>query len=120
MAKVIAIDVDGTLLTQVGQKGAIPPAYLGEWLPDAKEAMRLLKSNGFTIRIMTGRIWHGFPNWQEQLALLKCRFEDDMVPYDSFESKVGDATVFIDDLAIPFLNNWGEIVRRLVDQRNAL
>lgn len=112
--KVIAIDVDGTLFTQVGTKGTEPPNYLGEWLPGAKDALRLLKDRGYTIRIMSGRVWHGFANWQEQVDLLRQRFLDDMVPFDSIESKPGDATLFIDDLGIPFENNWTDVLKRLL------
>ncbi len=93
--KVLAIDIDGTICSE--ERTFERP--LATPLPGALEALNLLKSNGNTIILWTGRGW-------EQYKVTKMWLDDNGFPYDQILMGKPIVDLIIDDRARRFVS-WG-------------
>jgi len=103
--RVIAIDLDGTILDNTGTK------EFGEPLPGARQALAELKSAGYTIIIHTVR------GDEEAVARELQRYQ---IPFDYINHNPNQpdyanrgkplAEVYIDDRAVHFNGNWNNVV----------
>ena len=113
--KIVIIDFDGTLC-----KFAFPK--VGAIEPHVKEALELLKSKGYTIKIhscRTATYWNPGSNLERGIhihAILEFLKRNE-IPYDELiinpimDKPIAD--VYIDDRAIRYEGNWMEIALRL-------
>lgn len=107
----IAIDLDGTLTSW--ERG---PSHqgngIGPWLPGAREAIRAMLDAGHHVIVHTCRAtWEAGGSYAGVRHFLDSHgFEDVEVWHD-----VGKpiAHVYIDDRAIPFQGEWGEVMMLL-------
>ena len=96
-SKVIAIDIDGTICSEerTFERSLARP------LPGALEALKMLKENGNTIILWTGRGW-------EQYKITKQWLDDHGFMYDQIIMGKPIVNIFIDDRARQF-HTWGEV-----------
>jgi ribonucleotide monophosphatase NagD (HAD superfamily) len=95
--KVLAIDIDGTICTE--ERTFERP--LAKPLEGALDALKMLKSNGNTIILWTGRGW-------EQYKVTKQWLDDHGFPYDQILMGKPVVNIFIDDRARHF-KNWSDL-----------
>jgi carbamoyl-phosphate synthase large subunit len=95
--KVLAIDIDGTICTEL--RAFDRP--LAQPLPGAIDALRLLKANGNTIILWTGRGW-------EQYAVTKDWLDRHGCVYDQILMGKPVVNHFIDDRAVKFMS-WDTV-----------
>jgi len=110
--RVLLVDFDGTLFPFDELFSKKPP------LPGAAEAMRELKQMGFTLRIFSSRLATVWLNAADEDLYSQIDYMMEMlskynIPYDGFAFQKEPAQFYIDDRAIEFKNNWGEIVSRI-------
>lgn len=100
-ARTVCIDLDGTLCrSMVGDYAAAVP------VPGAREALRQLRRDGWTVLIHTARHfnhWTTTRDWLEQHG-----FEYDQIVYGK-----PPARFYVDDRAIPFEGDWTQTCKRL-------
>ena len=110
----IAIDFDGTLVTQNSD---------GEFYPisGAKEALEILAAQGCQIIIhtcRTGIAWRdGYLN--EEIELIKNTLNRFSIPFH--EIFAGDKLIadrYIDDRSVPYKGDWEEVLSELAQQKN--
>jgi len=95
--KTVAVDIDGTICTE--ERTFERP--LATPLPGAVEALQLLKKNGNTIILWTGRGW-------EQFKVTKRWLDDHGCVYDQLLMGKPIVNVFIDDRARHF-TGWDNV-----------
>ena len=89
--KVLAIDIDGTICTE--ERAFDRP--LATPLPGAVQALKMLKSNGNTLILWTGRGW-------EQYRVTKQWLDDHDFPYDQILMGKPVVDLIVDDRARQF------------------
>ena len=95
--KAIAIDIDGTICTE--ERTFERP--LARPLQGAREALKMLKENGNTIILWTGRGW-------EQYKITKQWLDDHDFMYDQIIMGKPIVNIFIDDRARQF-HTWDKV-----------
>jgi len=110
--KVVAVDLDGTLLEYDGWKG---PAHFGKPIPGVLNALYELKKAGWAVAIWTTR---------RTDHALKAHLDKHNVPYDfinknPFGPPQGShkiyADVYLDDRALRFNGNTAGLAKRVMD-----
>jgi len=110
--KVVAVDLDGTLLEYDGWKG---PAHFGKPILGVVEALHELKKNGWAVVIWTTR--------RTDYAL-KAHLDKHEIPYDYINkhpwqppgtSHKITADVYLDDRAVRFDGKASGLARRIMD-----
>jgi hypothetical protein len=110
--------LDGTILADGDHApGTRPP--LGEPLNGAKEALQELVDAGVRVSIWTARQYFEKEDgddseWQKEID---DHLKYHQIPYtDIYVGKKPPADVFIDDKAVPFRNNWPEVLQEAVSK----
>lgn len=95
--RTVAVDIDGTICTEerTFERSLAKP------LPDAVEALKMLKDNGNTIILYTARGW-------EQYRMTKAWLDENGFAYDQIVMGKPIADVWIDDRARHF-KGWADL-----------
>jgi len=111
--KVVAVDLDGTILRFDGWKGQ---KHFGEPLPGAKEALFELKRRGFIVVIWTTR--KNIEDIKRVLAKYGIPFdyinENPHQPPDCGGKIYAD--FYVDDRAVEFNGNWDTVLRKILQR----
>ena len=112
MSKRIIVDFDGTIINN-----NVYPNF-SEPKPGVKEALKKLKEEGYYISIHSCRNSLELTNRpKDAQKLMEEYLKDNDIPFDEiieFSKPVAD--YYIDDRAIEFKDNWGEIVKRILEK----
>lgn len=96
MTRIVAVDYDGTLVDTDG-----------EWLPDARNALRAIRRMGHEVVVHSSRA-----NWDGGREQIRAKLETAMFKDVRIEPKL-DAFRYVDNLAIPYAGDWYRVLRQL-------
>ncbi len=114
----ILIDFDGTIHNYT--KGFHDGTVYGEPIEGAKEVIECLKRNGYEIVIFTSRISNVFheSRIKDQMQKISEWLDRHGIYYNSITADKVPAEAYIDDVAIPFKNNWKTVLIELMKKLN--
>ena len=113
--KVIAIDLDGTILKKIPWQGV---HWFGKPQKKVREAMTFLKKHGFEILIHSTRLNPAINEWP--LPRLKLNVFDILVehriPFDNIFTGTGKplADFYVDDRAVRFDGDWEATLKEIL------
>lgn len=116
--RIIAIDVDGTLIEDAKNFPEFGPVKKG-----AQKALRILRENGYIVMIFTLRTSTFIKNIEDiakEIERLQIFLDDNNLEYDFIWTGKGKppARVFIDDRAVKFTDKvgWEKITEMILNQ----
>lgn len=120
-ARTIACDFDGTIMRFADLGAGRELLTDGEPEPGVKRALERLREHGYRIVIDSSRAWSGYGlRRYEWVRAMRAWLVEHGIPYDDIHLDEGKppAIAYVDDLAIPYNENWPDIVNLILYRNN--